>query len=122
MGYFTLKSNCLKCNVILPENRVERIYCGKCSQKAKDFANHYNNQGICRTREIVRKRDNYTCQVCKKIWKKGQRRFDVHHLNGLCGKRSKKYDKVSDIDGLITLCHKCHFNYPSHSQKLSPVN
>lgn len=38
------------------------------------------------------------------------RRFDIHHLNGLCGKRSLKYDKVDAMPGLITLCHKCHFN------------
>ncbi len=36
------------------------------------------------------------------------RRFDVHHLNGLCGKKSKGYDSPKDIGGLITYCHKCH--------------
>lgn len=66
--------------------------------------------GRDRTRELVRKRDNYTCQGCRKPWVEGQRRFDVHHLNGLCGKMTTAYDKVSDMDGLITLCHKCHFN------------
>src|SRR3990167_10518741 len=67
------------------------------------------------TREKVRIRDDYTCQMCEKRWKEGERRFDVHHLNGLCGKKSTKYDKVSEMDGLITLCHKCHFNHPEHT-------
>ncbi len=87
---------------------TNRIYLHKSPLEGKD-----------RTREIVRKRDGYTCQNCKKVWREGGRRFDVHRLNGLCGKKSKKYDKVSEIEGLITLCHKCHFNHPEHSLKLS---
>lgn len=73
-------------------------------------------EGRDRTREIARRRDNHQCQSCFKKWRSGMRRFDVHHLNGLCGKRSLSYDKVADVDGLITLCHKCHFNHPEHSQ------
>lgn len=60
-------------------------------------------------RELARMRDDHTCQECGKKWIEGTRRFDVHHLNGICGLRSRKYDKVSDIDGLITVCHKCHY-------------
>lgn len=64
-------------------------------------------------REIVRKRDNYTCQDCgekkdRSDQRPGWRAHHVHHLNGLCGKRSRSYDRVADIDGLVTLCHKCH--------------
>lgn len=62
------------------------------------------------TREMARIRDKHTCRGCGKKWKSGSRAFDVHHLNGLCGKKSHKYDRVSEIGGLITLCHKCHFN------------
>lgn len=73
------------------------------------------------TRELVRIRDKHTCQKCRKKWSKNkilkQRRFDVHHLNGLCGKKSRGYDKIADIDGLVTLCHKCHFNHPEHIYK-----
>ena len=65
-------------------------------------------------REKVRMRDNRTCQDCGKIWEEGNRRFDIHHLNGLCGKKSKGYDRVADMDGLITLCHRCHFKRPEH--------
>lgn len=82
-------------------------------------------QGKDRTREVVRLRDEHTCQMCKKVWKEStsKRRFDVHHLGGLCGKKSRKYDRLSEIDGLITLCHKCHYNHPEHSRfsKISTV-
>lgn len=72
------------------------------------------------TRSLVRERDNYQCQDCgrirtpKRAKKLDKRMFDVHHLNGLCGKKSHKYDRVSDMFNLITLCHKCHFNRPEH--------
>lgn len=65
-------------------------------------------KGRERTREMVRIRDGHTCQDCGKRWQPGSRRFDVHHLNGLCGLKSRKYDRVEDIITLITYCHKCH--------------
>jgi hypothetical protein len=72
------------------------------------------------TREKARIRDKHTCQDCGKKWIKNKRKFDVHHLNKQCGKKSRGYDKVSEIKGLVTLCHKCHFNRPEHaSRKLS---
>jgi hypothetical protein len=64
------------------------------------------------TREKVRRRDGYTCQICFKVWKPGERRFDVHHLdenheNKGMEKYILKYDR-ENTDKLITLCHKCH--------------
>lgn len=82
-----------------------------------------NHTGWERTRFLVRQRDKFTCQDCGNIRTPeharmmGVRQFDVHHLNGLCGKKSKGYDRLSDMDGLITLCHKCHFNRPEHASK-----
>jgi len=70
-------------------------------------------------REKVRIRDKHRCRKCNKKWKKGQRRFDVHHKGGMCGKKSRGYDKVDDIKGLITVCHKCHYTYHSKNQKNS---
>lgn len=71
------------------------------------------------TRELVRARDNYTCQKCKRVWREGFRRFDVHHLDeSMLGKtRSKgttKYDR-ENMDKLITFCHKCHYAW--HKEK-----
>ena len=62
--------------------------------------------GRDRTREIVRQRDKKTCVDCGVQWKQGMRKLDVHHI--FERRASKKYDKVSDIGRLITLCHKCH--------------
>ena len=70
--------------------------------------------GRDRNREKIRIRDNYTCQDCDKLWEVGTRRFDIHHLDGLCGKKSKGYDKLSDKNKFVTLCHSCHFNRPEH--------
>lgn len=70
-------------------------------------------------REAVRKRDGYACQICFKGWESGQRRFDVHHLNGLCGKKSLGYDRIKDHLGLITLCHKCHLRLHNIREKLT---
>ena len=93
------------------------------SSKKRQFS------GKERTRELVRQRDNHTCQDCGYI---RTRRFvdrhnqkirglkgkikslDVHHLEGLCGQRSQKYDRICDMDILVTLCHKCHYSRPEH--------
>lgn len=67
-------------------------------------------------RELIRVRDNHTCQMCGKQWKNGSRRLDIHHLNGLCGKMSVRYESPKDtMHYQITLCHKCHYNHPQHS-------
>lgn len=78
---------------------------------------------------LVRIRDNFTCQDCgarrtfeeveahnsKLSGLKGRiKLFDIHHINGMCGKKSLKYDKVSEMGGLITLCHSCHYKRPEH--------
>lgn len=77
----------------------------------------WKQEGRERNREIVRFLDDYTCQMCFKVWHKGQRSFDIHHLNGQCGKNSRGYDSLSNVENMITLCHKCHFNHPEHSLK-----
>jgi transposase-like protein len=93
-----------------------------------------NIRGRDYARNKVRERDNYTCQECGKrvtpeqVAKHNERQpsnknrmksLDVHHLNGLCGKNSTGYDSVKDIGGLITLCHKCHYN--RHDFSLTPA-
>ena len=100
----SLHKNCIK---ILPKKFYKKL---DKSLTGKD-----------RTRELARIRDKHTCQKCGKIWQEGQRRFDVHHLNGKCGEMSKEYDKVSEINGLITLCHKCHFNRHDWAPKVKSL-
>lgn len=73
-----------------------------------------------RTRMLVRIRDNFTCQDCGAVRtpqmarEQGKRLFDIHHVNE-CGKKSRAYDSVKDLSGMITLCHLCHFNRPEHT-------
>jgi len=83
------------------------------SKKKREF------QGRELVREAVRRRDNRTCQMCSKKWDSSLRRFDVHHLNNLCGKKSRKYDKVANTIYLITLCHKCHMNLHPTKERMS---
>jgi len=58
-------------------------------------------------REKIRKRDNYTCQMCGKKWMTGKRKFDVHHKD-FDSSKTRQVDTNEPIDNLITLCHKCH--------------
>lgn len=81
-----------------------RKYCDDCTVLINNVG------GRDRTREIVRCRDKHTCNKCGKVWIRGGRRFDVHHLNGKCGKYSTGFDEVGTLDGMKTYCHKCHSN------------
>lgn len=78
--------------------------------------------GRDRYRELVRVRDNHTCQACFKVWEKGQRRFDVHHLDEKMEGKShlrgaSEYD-ANNLNKMITLCHKCHLNLDSVRKKM----
>ena len=76
-----------------------------------------------RIRELVRIRDNHTCQMCGRRWIVGNRRFDVHHedesMEGKSHKRGiTRYDR-DNTDKMVTLCHKCHFSLDSVRRKIS---
>jgi len=75
-----------------------------------------------RNRELVRIRDNHTCQICGKVWGEGKRRFDVHHID--CdNKKTRKPDNLSnEHSNMITLCHKCHLSLPAHMEKMKKKN
>lgn len=68
-------------------------------------------------RERVRLRDGHTCQICRRVWKEGERRFDIHHIYE-CGLKSRKYDRKTEMDGLITYCHRCHLTMPHNLEKM----
>ena len=69
--------------------------------------------------ELVRIRDNHTCQKCGKVWKEGTRRLDVHHTDEeIEGKLGLKYCNCKDMTKMITLCHKCHLNLPVVKKKM----
>ena len=78
-------------------------------------------EGIDYIREKVRIRDKHTCQICFNIWKPGERRFDVHHLDiKMESIKNYSYDSKNQ-DRLVTLCHKCHLNLPHNTAKISKV-
>lgn len=68
--------------------------------------------------EIVRRRDNHTCQICGKIWKKGERKLDVHHIDEE-NENNPSYANYKKFDRMITLCHKCHLNLGTIRKKMS---
>lgn len=70
------------------------------------------------TREAVRRRDSHTCQSCGRVWKEGQRRFDVHHID-YDKEKTRQYDKIDEVKNMITLCHKCHLNLKEHRRVMS---
>jgi len=72
-----------------------------------------------RNRELIRIRDNHTCQMCDKKWVEGTRRFDVHHLDEDKEKTRKADDLSKEAENMITLCHKCHLNLPGHRKSMS---
>jgi len=60
----------------------------------------YSIEWTNKLKREIRKRDNYTCQMCGVIWNKKGKEFAVHHID---------YDKKNcDKENLITLCHNCH--------------
>ena len=50
----------------------------------------------------IRKRDNYTCQMCKK--KKHALSLEIHHIQRWADAPTLRYAESN----LITLCKKCH--------------
>ena len=70
-------------------------------------------------REQIRKYFSFTCQNCGRIWKLGERKFDVHHF-GRGSLDSRKYDTGKIDPEMVTLlCHKCHLNLPEHREAMS---
>lgn len=68
---------------------------------------HSGSGGRDYRRELVRMRDNHTCQICRLVWQEGKRRFDIHHKDEDSNK-TRQFDSVEEFENMITLCHKCH--------------
>ncbi|MBU0769062.1 MAG: hypothetical protein KJ687_08225 [Proteobacteria bacterium] len=111
----------------LRDNHFSYAKIGKCfgisRQRVHQILTDYKSDefdGRDFLKEKIRKRDNWTCQTCGKIWQKGTRRFDVHHLDEeLEGKIGLKYQNCKNPDRMITLCHKCHMSLESVRRKMS---
>lgn len=123
-----IKHSCFSCGDTFMKNRGRSSYldryqlCSDCKDRFMRRPTGTMLQGLDFTRELVRIRDNHTCQEseggCGKVWKHGERRFDIHHLDGKCGRFSRSYDRVSSMDILVTLCHRCHLNLPEVLEKM----
>jgi 5-methylcytosine-specific restriction endonuclease McrA len=112
-SYKTGKKYCTVCN---KEIAYHAVLCWECEVKKRgNPKNHYNyrdgnslskypkefNRGL---KEIIRKRDNYTCQYCgiteEKYRKKYKNVLSIHHID---------YNKKNcNINNLITLCTSCN--------------
>jgi len=100
---------CIDCGKEL--GRRDATRCADCSQKYAVGENHPNWQGGIgklpypyefnkKLKELIRERDNYTCQICDIKEKVFYRKLDVHHID---------YDKDNlDPRNLISLCQNCH--------------
>lgn len=79
----------------------------------------YSDRGTnwTKQRNATLKRDNYTCQICGKKRKPGQKRIvEVHHIVPFKN-FSGDYVAANQLSNLITLCRHCHvlvedYNYP----------
>lgn len=64
---------------------------------------YLRGESMIKFREGVFKRDNYTCQICKKHGGK----LNAHHLNGYHWFIEGRYDTENGV----TLCEKCHLKF-----------
>ena len=86
--------------VSLSEETVSRL------REAGVWTNDPNNYGPdwSRTRDRVRARDKYTCQVCGAV--ETNRQHDVHHK--IPFRAFPSYLEANRMDNLTTLCPSCH--------------
>jgi hypothetical protein len=111
------KSKCIDCGKQLNDYRNKR--CRNCDSlyrsnkyNGKNHWNYINGLGYLpysktftlHLKNSIRKRDNYTCQLCKmdnkEYLKKYNREIEIHHID---------YNKYNDDKrNLITLCKQCN--------------
>ena len=72
-----------------------------------------------RVREMIRIRDDHTCQHCGKKWTPQLQRFPVHHIDCDTDKTMECVDYELCKDNLITLCPRCHRLIPEHRKNSS---
>lgn len=59
-------------------------------------------------KRIARKRDNYTCQKCRKVESPNSPTLHVHHVKPFRLFGIERYQEANDLSNLITLCSHCH--------------
>jgi len=59
-------------------------------------------------RNLIRLRDNYTCQSCGLYYRGDKKNLHAHHLDKeMEGSKCPEWDK-EHMDRLVTLCQSCH--------------
>lgn len=100
-----LKSKCIGCKKTIYYKAKRCKSCSKRLDKNPNWVNGksfepYPNTWCNQLKELIRKRDNYKCRICKITQKKLNRKLDVHHID---------YDKHNiKPNNLISLCKSCH--------------
>jgi len=84
------------------------LYVGKDNPAWKGGFKKYYGPDWQKQRENARKRDNYTCQLCKK--REDGQELDVHHIVSFREFGLVKYKEANQLNNLTTLCHSCHSN------------
>ena len=59
-------------------------------------------------KDLIKQRDNYTCQICQKLFSQEDKELHIHHID---------YNKKNCLpENLISLCHSCH-SKTNHKRK-----
>lgn len=81
-------------NMVTARRKRDPVY--GTGRKQLPYSKHFTTK----LKILIKKRDKYTCQICKKKFPKNTSKLQIHHID---------YDKMnSDSENLITLCIQCH--------------
>lgn len=110
---------CIQCGKVIvrfPYEQGRRKYCSnECRFKAQVGAGspvwrggsvRYGANWITQ-RDLAYQRDGGECQVCHRKPRKGEKRFEVHHIVK-ARTFNRDYIAANDLNNLITLCRSCH--------------
>lgn len=100
------------CNANCMAKYYAENYIGENSPSWKGGKKHYTGYWY-RQRDLVRKRDNYTCQLCGITEAEWHKQLDVHHIVNYRLFTDKTL--ANNIDNLVCLCNKCHSFIHSNS-------
>jgi 5-methylcytosine-specific restriction endonuclease McrA len=100
----TLKPKyCIDCNVLITSYAKKCLKCHNITQNknlSRERTKFNNSKKWAKIRNFAFKRDDYTCNNCKK---RGVY-LECHHLHSYKNYPSKRLD----INNVVTVCYKCH--------------
>lgn len=96
--------NCY-CNYECMAKDYETRFSGENSPTWKGGKKHYRGHWL-KQRNLARKRDNYTCQLCGVTEEEWHKEMDVHHIRNY--RKFEDKDEANKLENLVCLCNKCH--------------